>query len=72
MSEYSAPATGKQLAYLRSLAERTGTTFVTPRDRGHASREIERLRSLQRDSGSYLEASGGGTRGGVCHCPAQR
>jgi hypothetical protein len=55
MNNHDDPATGKQLAYLRSLAERTGTTFVTPRDRRHASREIERLRVLQRDSGSYLE-----------------
>jgi hypothetical protein len=57
MSNHSDPATGKQLAYLRSLAERTGTTFVTPRDRRHASREIERLRSLERDSGSHLETT---------------
>jgi hypothetical protein len=57
MSNHIDPATGKQLAYLRSLAERTGTTFVTPRDRRHASREIERLRSLKHDNGSYLETS---------------
>src|SRR5437588_2477365 len=57
MSNHSDPATGKQLGYLRSLAERTGTTFVTPRDRGHASQEIERLRLLRRDSGSYLETA---------------
>jgi hypothetical protein len=56
MSNHSDPATGKQLAYLRSLAKRTGTTFVTPRDRGHASREIERLRLLKRDR-SYRETS---------------
>jgi hypothetical protein len=55
MSNHSNPATGKQLAYMRSLAERTGTTFVRPRDRRHASREIERLRLLKRDTGSYLE-----------------
>jgi hypothetical protein len=57
MSNHATPATGRQLAYLRSLAQRTGTTFVTPRDRRHASREIERLRSLKRDSGSYLETT---------------
>jgi hypothetical protein len=57
MNNHDDPATGKQLAYLRSLAERTGTTFVTPRDRRHASREIERLLLLERDSGSYLETT---------------
>jgi hypothetical protein len=57
MSNHSDPATGKQLAYLRSLAERTGTTFVTPSDRRHASREIERLRLLQRDSGTHVETT---------------
>jgi hypothetical protein len=57
MSNHRTPATGKQLAYLRSLANRTGTTFATPRDRRHASREIERLRSLKRNSGSYLETT---------------
>jgi hypothetical protein len=57
MSNHGNPATGKQLAYLRSLAQRTGTTFVTPRDRRHASREIERLRSLKRDNGRYFETS---------------
>jgi hypothetical protein len=59
MSNHSNSATGKQLAYLRSLAEQTGTTFATPRDRKHASREIDRLRSLQRDRGSYLETTAG-------------
>jgi hypothetical protein len=65
MSNHSNPATGKQLAYLRSLAEGTGTTFVTPRDRRHASREIERLRLLQRDSGGYLEATAEAAAGAV-------
>ena len=36
--------TRKQLAYLRALAERTGTTFSPPRTRQEASAEIERLR----------------------------
>jgi hypothetical protein len=39
--------TFKQLSYLRSLAEQTGTTFVSPGTRRDASREIERLRALQ-------------------------
>jgi len=65
MSNHSNPATGKQLAYLRSLAEGTRTTFVTPRDRRHASREIERLRSLKRDNGSYPETTDEATREAV-------
>lgn len=35
--------TPKQLAYLRTLAQRTGTTFVTPQTRAAASTEIRRL-----------------------------
>lgn len=39
-----APPTAKQLAYLRALAERTGTTFTYPRSSAEASAEIRRLR----------------------------
>jgi hypothetical protein len=39
--------TPAQLRYLRALAEQTGTTFVSPRTRGQASREIDRLRQLK-------------------------
>jgi hypothetical protein len=39
--------TDRQLAYLRSLAEQTATTFVTPHTRHDASREIDRLRTLK-------------------------
>lgn len=53
--------TGKQLAYLRLLANKTGTTFVTPRDRRHASREIKRLQSLERRNGTYFEPRRDGT-----------
>lgn len=44
----STPSTAKprQLAYLRSLAAQTGTTFATPRTSRQASREIERLLRL--------------------------
>jgi len=42
--------TSAQLRYLRALAERTGTTFVSPRDRVQASREIDRLRRLKDDA----------------------
>ena len=42
------PATAKQLRYLRSLAQRTGTTFTPPRDSREAGREITRMRRLDR------------------------
>jgi hypothetical protein len=38
--------TPAQLRYLRALAEQPGTTFVSPRTCGQASREIDRLRQL--------------------------
>ena len=38
--------TPKQLAYLKSLAEQTGTTFTYTRSKAQASREIQRLRAL--------------------------
>jgi Protein of unknown function (DUF3072) len=38
--------TGRQLAYLKSLATRTGQTFPWPQTRAQASREIRRLKSL--------------------------
>jgi hypothetical protein len=39
--------TQRQLAYLRSLADRTGQTFAYPHTRGQASREIQRLKQAQ-------------------------
>jgi len=36
----------KQLAYLKTLAQRTATSFAYPHTREQASREIERLRRL--------------------------
>jgi hypothetical protein len=39
--------TQRQLAYLRSLATRTGQTFAYPRTRRQASREIQRLKQAQ-------------------------
>jgi hypothetical protein len=48
-------ATPRQLAYLRTLALRTGTTFSPPRTRGDASREIERLKALKASGGRHVE-----------------
>ena len=39
--------TQRQLAYLRSLAIRTGQTFAYPHTRGQASREIQRLKQAR-------------------------
>jgi hypothetical protein len=47
--------TPKQLAFLRALADRTGTTFVYPKTRRQASREIAAL--LDRPLSSQLEIS---------------
>jgi hypothetical protein len=49
------PATLKQLAYLKSLALQTGTTFVLPRTLRQASREIERLKELKKSRGRHVE-----------------
>jgi hypothetical protein len=50
----SAP-TPKQLAYLKSLAIHTGTSFSPPRTRWEASREIERLKQLKAARGNHVE-----------------
>ena len=44
MSDPTKP-TGKQLRYLRQLAERTGQTFTYPRTSRQASAEINRLKA---------------------------
>ncbi|MDQ4049107.1 MAG: DUF3072 domain-containing protein [Actinomycetota bacterium] len=38
--------TTKQQRYLRSLAQRTGTSFTPPATKAEASREIKRLKEL--------------------------
>jgi hypothetical protein len=45
--------TRKQLAFLRALAQRTGTTFSYPRTRRQASRQIAQL--LARPISTQLE-----------------
>ena len=42
--------TPKQLAYLRGLAEKTGTTFAYPQTSAQASAEIKRLQRQPRSS----------------------
>lgn len=46
------PPTDRQLRYLRSLASRTATTFISPSTRRAASDEIERLITLSRNEES--------------------
>ena len=40
------PPSPKQQRYLRTLAEKTGTSFTPPTTKAEASREIERLKKL--------------------------
>ncbi len=40
------PPTARQLRYLRSLANHSGTTFTNPSSRREASAEIDRLRAM--------------------------
>lgn len=47
------PPTPKQLALLRRLAEQSGTSFTWPRDRQHASQQIDQLQ--RRRNSSRLE-----------------
>lgn len=42
--------TRKQLAYLKSLADTTGTTFTYPKTKAQASAEIRRMKSRPRSS----------------------
>jgi hypothetical protein len=49
------PPTRKQLAYLRALAHRTGTTFTLPRTKRQASRQIASL--IDRPVSNQLELS---------------
>ena len=44
MSQHANPPTRKQLAYLRTLAQRAGQTFLNPATSREASAEIRRLR----------------------------
>ena len=58
------PPTRKQLAYLRALANRTGTTFTLPRTRRQASRQIAQLRNRPVSSRLELALDDIAIRGG--------
>ena len=49
------PATRKQLAYLRKLAQRAGQTFTTPRTRFQASAQIRRLQAIRSTGFTFAE-----------------
>src|ERR1039458_847104 len=51
----STPPTAKQLTYLRTLANRTGTTFTTPTSRPQASAEIRRLKTIASTGFTFAE-----------------
>ena len=51
MASNDSRPTGRQLRYLRRLAELTGSTFTTPATRRQASQEIERLKQRSRSAG---------------------
>lgn len=47
--------TAKQLVYLRTLANRTGTTFATPITRDDTSAEIRRLKRIADTGFTFAE-----------------
>jgi hypothetical protein len=57
------PATPRQLRYLRALADQTGTTFTTPGNSTHASREIARLQRLRATRGTHCDLPQDDVRG---------
>ena len=44
------PPSARQLNYLKALANRSGQTFIYPRNRSDASREIQRLKAVRPSS----------------------
>lgn len=65
MSRPAEQPTARQLRLLRSLAERTGTTFTNPSTRPEASAEIRRLKALPAMTGgerTYEECAHEGDR----------
>lgn len=55
MTSTEPPPTPRQHAYLRSLARRTGTTFLPPTSRAAASREIRRLKAITKTGFTFAE-----------------
>ena len=55
MATSTNPPTARQLAYLRQLAHKTGTSFLNPQTRSQASREIARLRAIATTGFTFAE-----------------
>ena len=55
MATSTNPPTARQLAYLRQLARKTGTSFVTPKTRSQASGEITRLKAIPTTGFTFAE-----------------
>jgi hypothetical protein len=55
MATSTNPPTARQLAYLRQLARKTGTTFTSPQSRAQASREIARLKAIATTGFTFAE-----------------
>lgn len=55
MPTNSLAPTPRQHAYLKALAKRTGTTFITPSTRAQASREINRLKAITQTGFTFAE-----------------
>lgn len=49
-AQHPQPVSQGKLRYLRILQEQTGQTFAWPQDEAHASREINRLKKVKKDS----------------------
>jgi len=49
------PPTSRQLASLRQLAGKTGTSFANPKTRAAASREITRLKAIATTGFTFAE-----------------
>ena len=55
MATSANPPTARQLAYLRQLAHKTGTSFLNPQTRAQASREIQRLKAIATTGFTFAE-----------------
>ena len=64
MASAALAPTAKQLRFLRTLAQRTGTTFTYPRTRGQASRQIAALRRRPVSEQLDLDLDSVAVRGG--------
>jgi hypothetical protein len=55
MPSSSLPATPRQLAYLRRLASKPGTSFTPPASRSDANHEIGRLKAIRKNGFTFAE-----------------